>query len=287
MIGSSSGSRRGGAVVLEEKLSKWIQAGLALYRAEPRMLEAVFFDFSQVGFPTQVAPALLVDLEKLWLPDEWRGGTLRLGGETFPIVGNTGQQLSVTGDPSSVAPEQRGCYQIVPPSVQGLTEFLQTQTFEVLTTFAQVPTHMPSFTIRLEKDAPGDAYVGDSLQTYAENGVEFTVRSQGLTGNYLMSIWTINRDATLWLYAWLMTYSLQSIGMFGTWGLYDVALSGSDLDPALQYLAERSYVRHLLLTATRTERAVTTREPVEWVSDWCLKLFTHYQTFVETIPTMD
>jgi hypothetical protein len=274
-------------VLVEEKIAKWLQAGIALYRAEPRMLEAVFFDFSQVGFPTQVAPALLVDLEKLWLPDEWRGGTLRLGGETFPIVGNTGQQLSVEGDPSSVAPEQRGCYQIVPPSVQGLTEFLQTQTFEVQTTFAQVPTHMPSFTIRLEKDAPGDAYIGDSLQTYAENGVEFTVRSQGLTGNYLMSIWTINRDATLWLYAWLMTYALQSIGMFGTWGLYDVALSGSDLDPALQYLAERTYVRHLLLTASRTERAVTTREPIEWVSDWCLKLFTHYQTFVETIPSME
>jgi hypothetical protein len=210
---------------------------------------------------------------------------LRWAGVAFPIVGNTGQQLTVEGDPSAVEPVDIVCYQIVPPAVQSLTELLQTATFSVSTTFNQVPTSMPAFTIRLDRDAQADAYVGESLQHYAVDGTEFDVRSQGITGSYLISIWTINREATLWLYAWLHNYLLNSMGVFTTWGLYDMQVSGSDLDPALQYLAERTYVRHLLFTATRVERAVTTQE-VEWVSGLCVRICAMYAQFNLTIPSM-
>jgi hypothetical protein len=265
-------------VLVEAKLADWLRAGLALYKAHPLMIESIFYDSSQSGSPIFAGPGAVVDLEKLWLPDEYAGGVFRWAGAAFPIVANTAQQLTVDGDPSALLPEEPFSYQIVPPAVAGLTELLTTEKFAVLTTFAQVPTSMPALTIRLEKDAQADTYLGESLEQYAVDGVEFDIRSQSITGAYLISIWTVNREATLWLYAWLMHYALNSMPQFTTWGLYDMSLSGSDLDPSLQYLAERVYTRHLLLTATRIERAVSTRE-AEWVSGLCIKVLAHYQTF--------
>jgi hypothetical protein len=271
-------------VLVESRLAAWLTAGLALYKAQPLMVESVFFDASQTGSPHFAGPGTVVDPEKLWLPDEYAGGVFRWAGAAFPIVANTATQLTVEGDPSVLTPVEPWCYQIVPPAVAGLTELLSTEKFAVSTTFAQVPTSMPALTIRLEKDMQADTYIGESLQSYAVDGVEFDIRSQGITGAYLISIWTVNREATLWLYAWLMHYMLNSLPQFTTWGLYDISLSGSDLDPALQYLAERTYTRHLLFTATRIERAVSTRD-VAWVSDLCVKVLAHYQTFNLLVPS--
>ena len=251
------------------------------------MIESCFYDGSQVGRPTFMADTLFQDVEKLWLPNEYAGGLLRWGGEEFPIVSNTADLLTVVGDPSAVEPVEPFCYQLVPASVAGLTQLLTTEKFTVLTSYAQIPTNMYCFTIRLERDQQGDAYIGDSLKHYADDGIEYDIRQQTLTGSYLLSIWGPNREGVLWLYSWLMTYGLQSMAMFSSWGLYDVAFAGSDLDPALQYLAERTYTRHLLLTATRMERAVTTRE-VEWVSGFCIRVIAHYARLDATImPAMD
>jgi len=276
-------------MLVESKLAAWISAGLELYKSNPLMIEPVFYESSQTGFPSYRAPGRLDDTEKLWLADEWAGGRLRWAGEEFPILSNTAQQLTVEGDPSLIEPVgDYLCYQILPPAVAILTELFATEKFTVLTSFAQVPTQFPAFTLRLQSDAQADTYIGDSLKTYAtDDGMEFAVRSQAITGSYLISIWTVNREATLFLYAWLMTYALQSMGQFATWGLYDVALSGSDLDPALQYLAERTYTRHLLFTCTRQERAVTTRN-AEWVSGLCVRVLMQYATLHTTLhPAMD
>jgi hypothetical protein len=275
-------------LLVESKLASWITAGLALYKAHPLMIESIFYDASQSGAPTFLGDGFLDDVEKLWLPDEYIGGTLRWGNTTFPILGNTPQQLTVDGNPSLVNPGDFPFYQIVPPSVAGLTELLTQEKFTVLTAFAQVPTQMPAFTIRLERDSQGDTYIGESLKQYVIDGVEFDVRSQALTGSYLISVWTINRDLTLWLYAWLQSWALNSLPMFSTWGLYDVAFAGSDLDPATQYLAERTYPRHMLLTASRLEHAVITREPIEWVSGLCIKVCAQYALLQQTIyPVME
>ena len=274
-------------MLVEDKLSKWVTAGLDLYRANPVMLESVLYDASQTGTPIFAEPGAVIDLEKFWLSNEYAGGVLRWAGQEFPIVSNTAQQLTVVGDPGAVAPvPELPSYQIVPSGVKLLTELL-TKKISVSSTFNQVPTEMPMYTIRLEKDAQSDVYVGESFKSYGREGVEFDMRSQGITGSYLISIWTINREATLLLYAWTMHYALVSMPLFTSWGLYDVAFSGSDLDPAMQYLAERTYVRHFLLTATRTERAVTTQQPIEWVSGLSLEILAYYQRFALTIPAME
>ena len=272
-------------MLIEPRLQRWIEAGLALYKAQPLMIEPVFYDASQSGWPQFAGPQTVHDPEKFWLPDEYAGGRFRWAGQDFSIVGNTSQTLTVAGDPGSLDNVENLPYQIIPPAVAGLTELLQTKTFTVLTEFAQVPTQMPCFTLRLEKDEQAHTYLGESLEHYAVDGVEFDVRSQAVTGSYLVSIWTVNREATLWLYAWLVNYLQNSIPMFNTWGLYDIGLVGSDLDPTLQYLAERTYARHLLLTATRMERAVTTRN-VEWVSSFCVKVLAHYARLHTTVPAM-
>jgi hypothetical protein len=238
--------------------------------------------------PTFLGAGVLEDDEKYWLPDEYAGGTVRWAGATFPITSNTTTQLTVIGDPSLLTPTiDMPWYQVIPPAVAGLTEFLQVNDVEVLTAFAQVPTKMPAITIRLERDSQGDTYLGESLKHYATDGVEFDVRQQTMTGAYLLSLWTVNREATLWAYAWLQNWALNSMGLFSSWGLYDVTFAGSDLDPALQYLAERTYTRHMLFTATRMERAVMTRN-VEWVSRLCIKVCAEYARLTDNIiPVMD
>jgi hypothetical protein len=271
-------------MMLEQRLCTWLTAGLALYKAHPLMIESIFYDASQSGRPSMLGPGVLVDREKLWLVNEYTGGVLRWGTEVFPILSNTVETLTLDGDPSLVPSPELPWYQIVPAGVAGLTEFLATEKFAVLSSFAQVPTAQPAITIRLERDTQADTYLGEHLEQYTLDGTEFQVRSQAITGHYLLSIWTANREATLWLYSWLLSYGLNSLPMFTTWGLYDVAFSGSDLDPATAFLAERVYTRHLLLSATRIERAVQVVGPVEYVGDACIRAAAAYAEFAAPLP---
>lgn len=277
---------KGLPVIVEQKIQKFIEAQLASYRANPLMTEQVFFDQSQTGWPSLTGVNVFGDQEKAWLLDEFAGGILRWAGAAFPILSNTAQQLVVTGDTSAVDNIDGLPYQLVPPSVAGLTELLQNEKFAISTSFAQVPTVMPCITIRLEKEEQADTYIGESLEHYVVDGVEFDCRSHAIQGHYLLSIWAVNREAVLWIYAWLHNAILKSIGQMNTWGLYDIGLSGSDLDPQLQYLAERVYARHLLLTATRMERAVALR-PVEWVERVCVKVCAQYAQFHLTVPALE
>lgn len=272
-------------MIVELKLEQLIKAGLAMYRDHPRLLEPVFFDLGQVGFPTGLAPGLLVDTDKLWLPDEYAGGLLRYGMVAVPILSNTADTLTLDGDPSATTDPEGYGYQIVPREVAKLTEVLQTQTFTVQTSFAQVPAQLPAFTIRLDRDSQGDTYLGEAMTSYVLDGVEYDANRARLQGQYTISIWSVNRLETLWLYAWLANYLLRSQQMLSTWGLSDVSIGGSDLDPALQFLPERTYARHLILTAQRDEWAVSTQD-VEWVSKLELNVIAHYAHFLLTIPAM-
>jgi hypothetical protein len=262
-------------VLVELKLEQFIKAGLALYRANPFLTSTVFYDAGHAGHPTVVLPSALIDEEKLWLPEEYVGGTLRYGSDLFPILSNTEHQLTVDGDPSqSQDPDNIG-YLIIPPAASKLQELLEKQSCTVTTAYPQIPIQSPIFSIRLEKDTQGPTYVGESIERWAVDGVEFAANRMTMAGNYLVSIWSDNRLACLWLYAWLLHYVLLSQQQFATWGLSDVSVGGSDLDPATPMLPEHVYVRHLLFTATREERAVNTRD-VEWVSALCLKIFAQY-----------
>lgn len=270
-------------VLVELKLEQWIKAGLNDYRQSPLLIEQVFYDDSLVGFPTGLAPQILEDETKRWIPNEFAGGTVRYGETIFPVLGNSRQQLDITGDPSQVSDVNGVGFQIIPPAVAKLTELLQTQTITVLTSFPQIPTQLPAVTIRLNQDSQADTYLGESLDSYILYGAEVDANRAQLTGQYLISLWSDNRLATLWMYAWLANYTLRSIQDFASWGLYDVAIGGSDLDPALQFLPERTYVRHLSLTATRAERAISTQD-VEYVTGLYLEVIAHYARIEATIP---
>lgn len=270
-------------MLIEAKLAAWLTAGIELYKASPLLLESVFYDSAQGGSPSLLDAGMCADVEKRWIPHEYTGGLLRMGATTFPILDNDATTLTITGDPSLLPLDAQAAYQIVPPEVQALRTLLQTETFQVSTAFAQVPTSLPAITIRLERDAQSDVYVGESLEVTGADGVEFSTTTMYLTGSYLLSLWAVNRDAVLWLYAWLVNYCLRSSLQFTTWGLSDLTFQGSDLDPALALLPERTSTRHLLLSFSRPERAITTRQ-VEWISSYDLDLFTHYATLASTYP---
>ena len=87
----------------------------------------------------------------------------------------------------------------------------------------------------------------------------------------------------LWLYAWLLHYGLLSMPQFATWGLSDVSLGGSDLDPYTPYLPEHVYVRHLQMTATRDERAVSQRA-VEYITGLRVKVMADYARLDAVLP---
>ena len=271
-------------MVPELKLQAWVEAGLAAYKASPFLIEQIFYDVSQVGQPTLTGPGVLADTSKRWLPQEYVGATLRYGEVLFPVTGNTETELTLEGDPSLVTTSLERGYQIVPAAVAGLSELLQTQTFTVTTSFSQVPTQFPAFTIRLEKDVQAEAYLGESLESYTTlQGLTVDANITQVTGSYLLSIWTINRLECLWLYAFLQNLAVRSMQMFASWGFYDVSLQGSDLDPSMQYLAERAYTRHLLLTATRQEQAISTRE-VEKITALYWDILVRYQRFDLLFP---
>jgi len=278
-------------VIIESRLADWISAGVALYNANPLMIEQIFYDGSQTGGPSALAPALLTDSTQHWLPGEFAPkeygtGFVRLGTHHFPIIDNTETTLTLDGDPTTVPPAEQELYQVVPPGVQGLATLLATKPVVVLTEFAQVPVKLPAITVRLERDAQGDMWIGESLEHLQIDSAQVDMRSQVMTGNYLLSMWTANRESALWMYAWAQNWLLNSLAIFARWGLYDVSMGGSDLDPQLQYLPERTYARHLLLTASRVERAVQVQN-LEWVDRLCLRICAEYAQFNLTIPAMD
>ena len=246
------------------------------------LTESVFYDASHEGFPTSRVPGMFQDSTKLWLPGEYAGGVLRWAHMTFPILNNTVDTLVVDGDPSAVEDADGFGFQVVPPETAELARLLETATFSLQTSFAQVPAQFPCFTIRLERDMQGDTWIGEAMDSYVMNGVEVDANRSTMTASYLLSIWANNREATLWLYAWLQNHALRSLQAFASWGLYDVSLGGSDLDPALQFLPERTYVRHCLLTATRQQRAINVLD-VQYVTDLYLKVIAQYAPFQLTI----
>lgn len=271
-------------MLVELRLLQWLDAGIVLYRENPLLVEHVFHDASQLGFPASRGPASLVDLTKRWLPNEYAGGQVRYGGTLFPIVSNTATALTVEGNPALVEDTENLGYQVIPPAAAQLTQLLQSQTLTVVTSFPQIPTQMPAISIRLERDAPAETYIGESLESYVlVPGVEVDANRATMSGSYLFSLWAVNRLEVLWLYAWLHNYVLRSMQMFSSWGLSDVTLSGSDLDPALQFLPERTYTRHLLLTATRDERAISVQD-VEWIDRLWVQVCAQYAPFHLMIP---
>jgi hypothetical protein len=138
--------------------------------------------------------------------------------------------------------------------------------------------------LRLEQDMQGDSYIGETFdQSYVIDGVEYIPNFMQLTGRHLIGIWTTNPDATLWLYAWLMNYALASLQQLDSWGFSDVSFQGSDIDPAIQFLPERVFTRHLLLTATRPERAVNLLqlEPIDALD---VDVDAQYATITHTVP---
>ena len=110
------------------------------------------------------------------------------------------------------------------------------------------------------------------------DGTEQFYTRRNIEGQYLISIWTTNRDACLWLYAWLLHYFLISQDQLGRWGLSDTSMTGSDLDPLIQFLPNQTYARHFLLVATRHERALRQATP-EALTGMGITVDMQYQTF--------
>jgi hypothetical protein len=272
----------------------WIKAGLAMYKTQPLLTELVFADESQHGFPTALGPGFLSDTMQRWLLDEFAPiprptgglytGFLRWADTVFPLLGNTVSTLTLTGDPSLVVDTDGIGYQIVPPAALALHDVLATRDFVVTTAFPQVPTEFPAFVIRLQSDHQGQTYIDEMVDNYvpALTGIEHSINRHDMAGTYLISVWADNRLETLWLYAWLSNYALHSIQQFNTWGLYDIAFSGADLDPSGMYLPDRGYVRHFLLTCVRPERALTLAT-IERVTDLDVDVDAQYARFRETL----
>ena len=252
-------------MLLEETLANWLRAGLKLYQDTPELAELVFQDDRHVGIPTELTANSLGDSTKAWLPDEFVDGQVRWGGDYFPITGNTLQTLMVTGDPSAVYDGEQPQYHILFPTTLRFQQLLAQPLPKVFTSWPQMPTEFPCFTIRLQSDVQAQTWISEDMVSSvvtrmvgdppAEQGYEYDVNHQLMTGQYIISIYSLNRDETLWLYAWLHNYALGSVQLFSTWGLSEISLGGTDLDPITPYFPEKGYVRHFMFSASRPERA--------------------------------
>lgn len=217
----------------------------------------MFLDDSQLGTPTDLADGLLGDISKHWLPDVFAGGFVRWGGSQFAIVSNTATMLTVTGDPSLLTDDDNFGYRIVSPAVIRLIDYFAQHDIPVVqTSYAQIPTEVPCFTIALHEDNQGQAYWNESMESKVAEGLEYQENFTHITGQYMVSIWTTNRVETLWLAAWLTNLYVGGQQQLSSWGFADVNMVATDLHPALQFLPERMSVRSFMLTALRPERAV-------------------------------
>jgi hypothetical protein len=145
-----------------------------------------------------------------------------------------------------------------------------------------VPIDVPTITIRLHTDTQGDSYWMEEQEppyVLDATGAEYRFNRSNMTGTYLISIYTTNRDACLWYYAWLHTYLLASMQQFDAWGLTGVALGGSDVDPSGIIAPEHDAQRHLLFTASRPERALNLKQ-LEEITDWRVFAYLAYARLV-------
>lgn len=261
-------------MIVERKLQRWVQHVLATYAAEPRYVEQVFQEEDQVGTPQSVSATGLLDANKLWLPGEWVGGTLRYGGLELPIVSNTVTTLTVTGGDLASVGTPEGRYQIVPEDLARLLTYLSRKPFSVDVSYMRLPVRIPSISLRLQSDVQAAAGIGESV-TYGVNPAQFEeVRwfQTEMTATYLMTIATENPQETVWLYNLLMNAFLQAQQRFALWGLADTTVHGMDLHPDVQFLPEQVYSRYIELRGTRLMQAVYF-DTIEQVTD------------VDTVPT--
>lgn len=241
-----------------------------------------------MGLPTDQGDGFLEDGTKLWLPGEFDGGVLEYGGIEYPILTTEPDRLLVTGDLTDATDVDGLGYAIAPPDVARFGTYLQkhvsANTFTVESSFAIVPTRLPALTIRLERDAQTDAYVGDlSFHPLLQDGTEQFYTRRDIEANYLISIWTGNRDECLWLYAWLLNWFLISQDLLSRWGFYNLAMTGSDIDPLLQFLPTQTFARHFLFSGVRQERALNLKTP-ELITGLDIDLTLLYQRWAQMVP---
>jgi hypothetical protein len=244
-------------MIVERRLQTWCRTVLARYAAEPQYVEQVFHTDDQGGLPSALTTTTLEDNTQFWLPDEWQGGELRLGGVRFAILSNTPTSLTLDADPSAVADLDTE-YQIVSADVGRLTTYLQSRHVMVDVSYLRLPTVVPAITIRLESDNQAAAYIGESVD-YTFNPAlaeESSWFETDMEASYLLTIATDNPQETIWLYHLLVNAYLQSMQQFTLWGLHNLRLSGSDLHPDMQFIPEQVYSRYVSLRCTRVMRAV-------------------------------
>ena len=261
---------------VERKLQMWTRTVLARYAAHPVYVEQVFEEDDHRGVATDVTSTTLQDVSKFWLPDEWREGTLRYGGEVFAIVGNTETTLTVQGDLLPVYSLEEP-YQLIPADVPRLVTYLQTRAIQCEVSYLRLPTVVPAVTIRLESDTQADAYIGESVDyTFNPDLAEETSHFEtGMEASYLLTISTDNPQETIWLYYLLVNAYLQSAQQFATWGLANVRMMGSDIHPDMQFLPEQVYSRYVQLRGTRLMRAVLLA-PIDRVTSTATVPTPHY-----------
>jgi hypothetical protein len=273
-------------MLLDGKIIRWLRYGLDLYTANNLLTELVFTDGSDTGHPEGLDDGLLIDTTQRWLPGEKAGGFVRYGGDVFPITGNDWTTLQLVGDPSLVEDPQDLGYRLVSVDAMELDRFFHTYPVKVLETTSTVePVELPSITVRLQSDTQQQAYIGEIDEQYVlqTTGAQYAFNRTDLTGTYLLSVWTVNRLATLRLYSWLQNWCTASAQLFGYWGIDRGEQGGSDLDPALLLLPEKASVRHLVLSLTRPERALNLVQ-LERVTSLDLIIDARYATFATLGP---
>jgi hypothetical protein len=256
----------------ERILQLWIRNALALYAANPIMVEQVFQEEDQVGTPSLVTTDTLEDGEKTWVPNTWQGATLRYQGAAYPIASNTRRSLTVTGalTPTEL-PEDP--YQIVPADVLRLQTYLQMRAVTVDVSYNRIPTTAPLIHLRLESDRQASPSIGESVLYTVDPATreERTWLQTEMAATYLVTIATQNPQETVWLYQLLVNAYLGAQPYFARAGLHDITLNGSDVHPDLAYLPEQVYARYLEISFTRLMQAVLL-DTIDQITD------------VETIP---
>lgn len=270
-------------MLLEMKLEQWLKTSLADYTASPVLRSRIFTDASHQGFPDFLAPGLLTDGAKRWMPHEHIGAQLFYGDALFPILANTRTELTLAGDPSVRTDPENNGYQIIPAVTEQLAQLLTTQEIRVQTSYAQVPTHLPTFTVHTEQDTQETAFLGESLRATILNGIEADITTTEIGGTYVILAWGRSYVECAWLYALLLNMYVRSQLEFASWGLSEVKAVGSHrLPPPLEFIPELPHVRSFALTATRFEEAISTKD-VQYITSLYIQVLAHYARLEETI----
>jgi hypothetical protein len=271
-------------MIVEAKIEAWLRAALVDYSASPVLRSRIFTDLSHQGFPEALAPSLLMDSTKRWLTDEHVGAQLFYADTLFPIVANTRHTLALTGDPSLLEDSEKNGYQIIPAVTEKLAQLLQTQKIGVQTSYAQVPTDLPAYTVHCEQDTQEQAFLGESLRQTILSGAEADINTTEMGGTYVILSWGRSYIEATWLYALLVNMYVRAQQDFASWGLSEVKAVGSHrLPPPLEFVPELPHVKSFALTANRMEEAISTQD-VEWINSLCIEVFAHYAQLHDTLP---